>query len=429
MSGFYSTKKETNSMPQIEIKKKLIINLLNTILILLFYSTLEQEIVSYAVLGLFFVNFLGGYRRGILFWCYSSYFIYTLNPVAYAIGAGTLLFLLFFKVLGKFGIKEIFIFVIAAISVSISYKNGADPQIISALLTLSNLLFFLQMSSTFKHIIDFRNVIDSFWIGSIIIAGCTLISISKEGMGDMDRLGLEGSVRDLANGLIFPLFIKVTDYLSKKRSSSLPLVVENVCTIIFAFLLVLTLAKGAIFSLLISIFIFSVLSHKINGKFVLISIATFLVFFILQIYAGVDFSRLGERNYDLNGRTLIWAFYFEKLLARGNVGLLFGFGPGNVNRIAPEEYLGHYYAHSTFLDFFFSYGMVGFCLIICFILYLFYLSHRVNNNFGIGLLFLTILTYSVTGASTNTQIFIAFYAVYLSCICSNSVKKIIGGGK
>lgn len=396
------------------ITKQHFLNIINVCIALFSYVVWSQEVTSYIVLALLFCNLLGGYRRGIMLWCSCSYFLYTLNTVAFAIGMGVIVFLLFFKSLGKISGNEVFILICTIAVMALSYHYGKDPQILSALLTLSNILLYLLLILSFRTEVDFKNIVDAFWMGSIIIAGCTLFSIYKEGSGDANRLGFDGNVRELANVLVFPLYLKITDLLERKHSSSIPLSIENVYTTLFIVLLLLTMSKGAIFALFCAIIAYSILAHKINGRFILIVFSVVILFTILINYAGVDFSRLGERNYDLNGRTLIWSFYLEKLVARGDFALLLGFGPGNVNRIAPDEYLGRFYAHSTFLDFLFSYGILGFTQIVTFIFLLYKYTRHAKNYFGQAFLLLVVLTFATHGASTNVQLFIAFYVISLS---------------
>lgn len=402
------------------VKNILLIYFLNVIFILFFYPILDSQTLSFFIIALFVINLLLGVRYGVVFWCGISYFIYTLNPIAYAIGSSMLLAVLAFKAKGKFRIKEFMMLLVAGISIAVSFIFGINPQILPALLLISNFIVFLLLSVIFNTAIDFKNIIDAFWVGSMIIAGCTLISIYQEGLGDSGRLEFEGSVRELANGLVFPIFVWVTDRLEKKHSSSFPKYIENFCAVLFSTLLLMTLAKGAIFSLAMAIILFALISHRINSKLIIIAIVITALFFVVQLYAGIDFSRFSERNYDLNGRTLIWSFYFDKLSLRGDVGFLLGFGPGNVNRIAPDEYLGHYYAHSTYLDFFFSYGAIGFLLILCLISHIYNRARKAKDCFGQAFLLLIILTFSVTGASTNTQLFVSLYSVYLSSV----IKKI-----
>lgn len=400
------------------------IYLLNVIFILFSYTILDAQTLSFLIISLFVINLSVGVRYGVVFWCGISYFIYTLNPIAYAIGSSIMLVVLAFKAKGRFRIREFLMLFAASISIAVSFIFGINPQILPALLLISNFFVFLLLTVVFNTAIDFKNIIDAFWVGSMIIAGCTLISISQEGLGDSGRLEFEGSVRELANGLVFPIFVWVTDRLEKKRSSSFPKYIENFCAVLFATLLLMTLAKGAIFSLAMAIVLFALISHRINSKFIIIAIVITALFSVVQIYAGFDFSRFSERNYDLNGRTLIWSFYFDKLSLRGDLGFLLGFGPGNVNRIAPDEYLGHYYAHSTYLDFFFSYGAIGFLLILSLISHIYIRAHKAKDCFGQVFLLLIILTFSVTGASTNTQLFVSLYSVYLSGVIKKNTKNL-----
>lgn len=388
--------------------------LLYTAVVVIAYKLLLPEIVAAIIVAIMAVVSLKNFRNGIFLWCSTSYFLYTISTTFFAVSVGLLLIGLLPKVIAKLTPTVVMTLLAVIITIFISFSYGYQSQILPALLTLSNILIFVCLVLIYKTPKDYISLVDSFWYGSIILAGCTILSIISGGIDDGERLGFGDSVRTLANGMLFPLFFKTIDWIDGKNRSSLPSFLQNLFFVIFSTLLLLTLAKGAIFSLAISILLYAIINKKLNYKFTFAAVALVIVLVIIQIQGYIDFSRFGERNADLNGRTLIWDFYFDHLARKGSSGFWFGFGPGNVQRIAPTEYLGQYYAHSTVLDFFFSYGLIGFSLFIVFVVYLFKKCITIKNHIGMVFLILSLLTYSVTGASTNTQIFITFYVVLLS---------------
>lgn len=394
--------------------KNIRVNLFYAIIIIVAYCYLIPEIAGIIIVSILFLKSLLRFREGIFFWCSTGYFLYTISTTFFAISVGIILFGLVPKILSKINEKTIIPLFFICISMFLSYSYGYESQIISLLLTLSNILIFICLLLLFNKDKDYISLVDSFWYGAIILAGCTLYSIVFGDSVERDRLGFEDNVRSLANGLTFPLFFKLIDWIDNKNRCSLPKRLQLSFFILFFILLMLTLSKGAIFSLSFVIFLYAVFKKKINFKFLYVVVIMLIGAFVAQFQGIINFSRFGERNYDLNGRTYIWEFYFDHLFSRGPVGFWLGFGPGNVQRIAPYEYLGKYYAHSTVLDFFFSYGFIGFMLFLLFVMYLFGNCIKNHNHIGLAILILSILTYSITGASTNTQIFIMFYAVLLS---------------
>lgn len=402
------------------MEKKIKYNLFYAAVIIVAYHFLIPEITGAIIVSIVAIKSIFRFREGIFFWCSISYFLYTISTMFFAVSVGIILLGLIPKAFAKFSPKVLAALICVCLSMIFSFSYGYKSQIISMLLTFSNILVFVCLFFSYHEMKDYISLVDSFWYGAIILAGCTLFSIMNGGAGEYERLGFEDSVRSLANGMIFPLFFKSIDWLDGKNRCSLPKWLQSFLFIVFLVLLMLTLAKGAIFSLAIVIFIYALINKKINYKFIIAVSALFICAYLAQAQGSIDFSRFSERNADLNGRTEIWTFYFDHLFRRGTLGFWFGFGPGNVQRIAPYEYLGQYYAHSTVLDFFFSYGFVGFFLFSLLIIYLFTICIKKNNNIGMTMLVLSILTYSITGASTNTQIFIAFYAVMLSQVATSS---------
>ena len=133
-----------------------------------------------------------------------------------------------------------------------------------------------------------------------------------------------------------------------------------------------------------------------------------LIIFALIYVTKFDFSGFRiERIFDMdelstgNGRAEIWSRYLSIIQGRGLISVLFGVGPGNISRISNIGF----YAHSTFLDFFFSYGVLGFAYIIFFEYKNLLLVAR-NNRIFLPLLVFIVLCYISHGSSSNTVLFI-----------------------
>lgn len=80
--------------------------------------------------------------------------------------------------------------------------------------------------------------------------------------------------------------------------------------------------------------------------------------------------------------------------------VLFGVGPGRISRISNIGY----YAHSTILDYFFSYGLVGLFLFLCFELIV--LKSLFYNKIVFVIAATFLMTYSTHGSAANIEMFL-----------------------
>lgn len=360
---------------------------------------------------------LFSYERGLVFWCACSYFVYLQSTGLFAVGVAICLGISIMRLLAKSTKVSSKVFGVICLTVFIgigSYYFGVKPELISMAMTFCNILIYLVLVSVFNKEDDLAKMIESLWVQAYMFIGITMISLAKEGFRFSDRLGFEDNVRSLSNAIAVALFFWIVGILSKEYGCKIKKWVQNFLGILGVVLLLLTLSKGVIFALALAILAYCLLSGKGGIKLVLLFLVIVILGIWMQSSGVIDFSRLGERNYDLNGRTRIWEFYFEKLRNKGLTGYLFGLGPGNIKRVAVGEYLGKYYVHSTILDFFYSYGVLGISTFVIFILGLVKKAFSYRDYRSVALIVLLLASYFVNGASTNTQIFLSLALVNIS---------------
>ena len=110
---------------------------------------------------------------------------------------------------------------------------------------------------------------------------------------------------------------------------------------------------------------------------------------------------LVDENGGLNGRTEIWGEYLDYEFSSINTAL-FGFGPGE---IAKMDINGHY-SHSLFMDWLFSYGIVGMLIFVIILIRILRLLLSSKSNFKLSLFLLSCFLFSTHGVITNDMFYI-----------------------
>jgi len=226
------------------------------------------------------------------------------------------------------------------------------------------------------------------------------------------RLKYGEHVRSLANALAFPIFYCVHSFfeaISKKETlkNSYLIIIALIC----AYFLILTVSRGVIFSVVVSLFVVWILrmhSSSLWSKSLYVIVFIGIIFFVQSIEFNEEyfFNKLDT----FTGRDVIWEFYWNKQIESGLSTILFGFGPGNIMRVATGAAYESAYAHSFFAAFLFSYGVFGFL----FLLYLVFLvGKRIWKNGdveSIGLFIMTVLLFIPHG-SEGTALFYYLFGV------------------
>lgn len=241
-------------------------------------------------------------------------------------------------------------------------------------------------------------------------------------LGDMNnllkygRLSFEGEIKGLAVICTIPLVLLLSSKMEgknyfRKKNRIITFIFMVACLTV----IILTAARGVIIALLMGIlFQFIMTSNKRRAIKIAITISGVFLSIII-LFGDSNLFRI-DRLFELsemssgNGRTEIWSHYFELIVDRGILSILFGVGPGEVSRISSIGY----YSHSTFIDFFFSYGVVGIIFIGTLefnIIRQFYLNRSINY---LILSIILIFVYFGHGSAANSTLFI-LQGVMVSC--------------
>ncbi len=222
------------------------------------------------------------------------------------------------------------------------------------------------------------------------------------------RLNFGGDIKSVAVVCAIPAMILLLCRLDGKKvflNLANP-VAEYSLVAVFVLISVLTLARGVLFAMISSIVLFFFLTKNKRKTLVMLIFFFFLSLFISPLLDANSFSfgRLSniEEYSNMNGRIGIWEYYFNCMLDGGVKTILIGVGPGEISRIGNIGY----YAHSTFLDFFFSYGVLGFSLMLVCELFLLCIIAQRKNPVFISLFVMSILMYVGHGSSANNTMFV-----------------------
>lgn len=218
------------------------------------------------------------------------------------------------------------------------------------------------------------------------------------------RLAIDGNIRDLADMVAIPTFASF-GYLMVAKTSIRQKILYISVGFISSFLLLATLSKGAIITVIASLAVIYARSGKITlGKALGLLIVAGVLYFIFNFVKGIDTlsaGRLFEEDEGFSGRTDIWDTYYSSMVA-DPIHALFGFGPGDVRRLNLSEY----YSHSLFFDVLFSYGYVMFLFLSFVLLKLGFYVYKSKNCFAFGLFVFTCLIYATHGVCTHNQFYI-----------------------
>ncbi len=229
------------------------------------------------------------------------------------------------------------------------------------------------------------------------------------------RLTYEGSVRTLATAMSFPIFYFVCYFImpKTKKYSLLQQIAMLIALLVMVVLLILTYSRGVLLALVIAGAYILLKQLKIRSvknymMYVFLFVALSVVLMSMEINTEMMFDDLGGGN----GRTEIWAFYFGKLGEGGWKSVLFGFGPGDILRISQGTEFSEMYSHSAILDYFFSYGLVGFGIFLYMLVRAFYQVYCAKHDFAMGLLILTVCLYATHNNCASREMHILIALAY-----------------
>ncbi len=238
----------------------------------------------------------------------------------------------------------------------------------------------------------------SLYLMSSLAAGINVISFR--------RLSFEGNIKSISTIVAIGLMFLIISLISGKRlfSNAGGLVITIILLVLFLTVLVLTVAKGVLYSVVAGTAVYLIFSKKTMGK--MLRVLPILIISVIFIYVMMqskmfNIQRIFEEDSSFSGRTTIWKAYFDYIESNGFIRYFIGVGTGTLVNINGTTY----YSHSTFLDFFISFGLIGFCTMLYtqFRVIMRIISFRSASCFA--MLFFAIMMYTTHGAVNNPTLF------------------------
>lgn len=254
--------------------------------------------------------------------------------------------------------------------VFLTYLGGYEADGVNMLLQMVCLLMFYVVFNMFSPhelpVIIWSYICCSLMIIAYIFTG-GLDAFSGEG-----RLSFGEGSKTLAMVCAIPLaFVLYTTMSKKALFANYKSFFFRIVTIALIPILLMTIMATGARAVLLAFWVGIILNHFSQGggvkKFIPLAAVILLAYVAFNFITELDIFRMErflafEEYSSGNGRTDIWSHYFNKMSEMGIETVLFGAGPGNIIRISNIGY----YAHSTFLDYYFCYGLVGFAMLcIC----------------------------------------------------------------
>lgn len=351
----------------------------------------------------------------------SNIYIGELFPASFVILYQLLIICIFFlynqKMIKKF--KKSVLFIIALSIIIVSYLLGYKSDINSTIQMVVCLLMVIILMNSNQSFNE-KNISLCIWsyFCSAISLLCYFIFqfISGTIVFKYGRLSFIGDIKTVSTIVAIPIILLISAKLENKRVFDHVdfEYFDNILLTLFIGILILTAARGVILSILVAI-LFQLIFTKNKPvayrriiPIIILAIGIILISFnneslrIERIFASEEYSSGG-------GRTGIWITYFSIICNSGISHILFGMGPGEISRISTIGY----YAHSTFLDFFFSYGLFGFILIVYVELQLLKMAMKKKNMTIMALFISQILMFFTHGSSANVFLFSFQTILYL----------------
>ncbi len=290
----------------------------------------------------------------------------------------------------------------------LSYYFGIDSQFSTMAVFFSSLLIFVQVldsSVTPEEFFDYTVLATA-----IIVTILFLDALNGNLNLRFGRLAINDNIRDLADLVSIPAFLSWSLLFVGNKRKALLLIIG----IVSSFVLLLTVSKGALISTALGVFFVILASGKKtmlkNSLLLLLVVVPILI--VVYRYSstnleGFHLDRLTEEYNGFSGRTDIWSMYAGALFSNTDT-VLFGFGPGDIKRLLYSDM----YAHSLFLDMFFSYGVL---MSAVWIVVLFLLARSIIKSgvsLALGLLVFTIFLYSTHGVVTAPMFYVLMALSY-----------------
>lgn len=394
-------------------KKDITIVILHSVISLLLAIMGQAELLVGVT---FLLSFFYSFKRASL----ALALIIVSNPIIGELASGflqvvlylPLLATLFFRALSKssYFFKAFALFVVSICVVCFSFFFGYKTDLITFALQIITMTLFFSMIVVFGPQ-DVPIIVFSFICSGLIVL-CFIFMGEIENSMAVGRLLFGDSIKTLSFICAIPLSFYLYSYMGNlslfgnnnlKWSGLLKL-----CVMIVLFsALLMTLARGVLLSLIGGSLLMLFFTKRSTGKLFYYLFIAAIVMLVFQFVTDMDLFRMEHlTSFDEystgNGRTEIWADYINKMSQMGGQYVLFGTGPGNIERISNSGF----YAHSTILDYYFSYGLFGFLIFTIVEILIMVKTFNKENIIPFIVVVTFLFAYSSHGGAANMQFFI-----------------------
>lgn len=301
------------------------------------------------------------------------------------------------------------VYILCVFLVLFSFLIGYDTDAITLFIQFVSMTIFYSVWKTFTE-----KDVPVVAFAYICSALAVLAYIWLNGFEDsivFGRLTFGENVKRLTFICAIPLSFSIYSYIGRlsvfeNLNSTIYKLIQLFVTLILIVAVFMTLARGVFLALGIGVIVLLMFSKNKTKTYFFFLIAALIVFYISQYISSLDMFRV-ERLMELeeyssgNGRTEIWSHYINRISEMGPQYVIFGVGPGNVSRISNIEF----YAHSTFLDYYFSYGIVGLITFLSIEGAMLMKLYKAKNKIPFVIAVAFLFAYATHGGAANLEMF------------------------
>ena len=309
----------------------------------------------------------------------------------------------------KMDTKSFALYVCCLLIVFVSYIFGYKPDGVMLQLQIITMTVFYTIYASFE-----RNQVPIVILGYICSALIVFGLMSSGGFTsftDNGRLSFGEHVKDLAFTCAIPMSFILVSFIGKKflfsnMTKNYFKIIDGVLLALFLVIILMTLARGVILALAAGTALLLILSRQGTKSIIIFIVVASFVVYAFSYLESLDLFRTNRMMaYDEyvtgNGRMEIWTHHFKNMYEFGIQYILLGIGPGNISRISNTDY----YGHSTILDYYFSYGIIGLVTFLLIELQVLKKLFRRCFNIPFVIVFTFILAYSTHGGAANISFF------------------------
>ena len=316
------------------------------------------------------------------------------------------------------------VLLISLVLITVSFCFGYDTSLNSA---VQMLLCIVRVVLLF-NVADYKNlpiVIMAYMVNGVgMIVYFLMCYIFSSNSLLYGRLAFEGSIVTAAVTIAVPFILILSSELEGIRLfENLSLKAAEYIFLAAAIVVMILTVKRVVIIAVIAAVIVQGFITKNRSRYHRFMVPVIIVIVIVvAALIGVNSLRVSRlfstsEYASGNGRTTLWADHFKWMFENGPLKILFGAGPGDTGRTVSS---GNY-AHSTYLDFLFSYGIVGFAVMLYFDVKMFIKTVKVRNVVCTTAFITSALIYAGTGMAVNTAMF-TLQAVLFLYACADEQK-------